>query len=120
MSAPLGEPLGGVTEEARRLVEAVSEWASARLDATEKSIATDSAACRVCPVCQLIAAVRGDGVDVVARFGEAWSAFLGVLAGHEHSAASASGRSSSDTEPDIHPAAPETTGARPVQPIPVD
>lgn len=79
MSAPAGEPLGGPAEEARRLVEALGDWAAIRLGTAQEHLANGSAECRLCPVCQVIAALRGDRSEVLARVGAAWTAFLGVL-----------------------------------------
>jgi hypothetical protein len=82
MSAAPGEALGGPAEQARRLVEALGDWASSRLGSAEEHIATGAAECLVCPVCQLIAALRGDRSEVLTRLNEAWAAFLGVLSTH--------------------------------------
>lgn len=84
MSASSNEPLGGPAAEARRLVEALGEWASTRLGAADEHIATGSPECQVCPVCQLIAALRGDRSEALARLNEAWTAFLGVLTTSSH------------------------------------
>jgi len=78
------DSLGGPAEEARRLVEALGDWASTRLGAADEHIATGSAECQVCPVCQLIAALRGDRSEALARLNEAWTAFLGVLTASSH------------------------------------
>lgn len=79
MSAAAGAPLGGPAEEARRLVEALGDWAATRLGPVDEHLATGSAECRVCPLCQVIAALRGDRSEVLSRVGDAWTAFLGVL-----------------------------------------
>lgn len=53
-------PLGSAAEEAGRLFAAVEDWARSRagglLDA--EHLATGSAACSVCPVCQTVDALR--------------------------------------------------------------
>lgn len=74
-----GAPLGGPAEEARRLAEAIGEWASTRLGTAGEQVATGSPECQLCPVCQLIVALRGQRPEVVARFGDAWASFLGAL-----------------------------------------
>lgn len=86
MSVPAGDGLGGPAEEARRLVAALGDWASTRLGAVDEQIATGAPECQVCPLCQLISALRGDRPEVLGRLGEAWAAFLAVLAGHSHPA----------------------------------
>ncbi len=90
MSAAAGEPLGGPAEEARRLVEALGDWAATRLAPVDEHLATGSAECRVCPLCQVIAGLRGDRAEVLARVGAAWTAFLGVLSEHPRPGAPAS------------------------------
>ncbi|MDQ3504915.1 MAG: hypothetical protein M3446_04325 [Actinomycetota bacterium] len=82
MSAPAAEALGGPGAEARRLVEALGDWAASRLAPVDEHLATGSAECRVCPLCQVIAALRGDRAEVLDRVGDAWTAFLGVLSEH--------------------------------------
>lgn len=112
MSAPSGEALGGPAEEARRLVEALGDWASTRLGAADEHIATGSPECQVCPVCQLIAALRGDRSEVLARLGEAWTAFLGVLTAHSDQPTGA-------PTPDADPTATPQPPSRPVHNIDV-
>ncbi|MEJ7770817.1 MAG: hypothetical protein WKF51_02880 [Geodermatophilaceae bacterium] len=112
MSASSSEPVGGPAEEARRLVEALGDWASTRVGSADEHIATGSLECQVCPVCQLIAAMRGDRSEALARLGEAWKAFLGVLTAH-----SPPPTPSPATEGDT-PATPEPP-IRPVQSIDV-
>jgi len=110
MTAGERDPLAGPAEEARRLVEALGNWASTRIESADDHIATGSEPCQVCPVCQLISALRGDNTDVVARLGEAWSAFLAVLSGHSHPSPS---QTEDQAERDVEPL------ARPVQNIDV-
>jgi hypothetical protein len=96
-----GEPAGGVREEAARLFEALQDFASAqgwtappgadRATGTETGTGTgaDAAAagatphggpeCRYCPVCQLIAVVRGTRPEVAAHLAEAAGALLEAL-----------------------------------------
>ncbi len=108
MSASPGQPMGGPAEEARRLVEALSDWATTRLGTVDAQIATGSAECQVCPICQLISALRGDGPEVLSRLGDAWTAFLGALTEHRHPAAAPEPGSSSTEAAD---------GTRPVRPV---
>lgn len=75
----MSEPLGSPAEEARRLAEVLSSWAGERLAGVNEHIATGAAECQVCPVCQVISALRGDRPDLTARIGDAVGAFLSVL-----------------------------------------
>lgn len=61
------DPFGAAAEEAARLVDALGQWLAARaargtgpidLDTVDAHIATGSAECRLCPLCQLIALAR--------------------------------------------------------------
>ncbi len=99
MSAASEEQLGGPAHEARRLVEALGDWAETRLGPAEEHIATGSAPCQICPVCQLISALRGDRPEMLARLGEAWNAFLGVLTEHRHPPGEDDQGTTSDPEP---------------------
>lgn len=111
MSATPGQPLGGPAEEARRLVEALGDWATTRLGTVDAQIATGSAECQVCPVCQLIAALRGDGPEVMSRLSDAWTAFLGALTEHRHPSPGADATGG----PDPCAATPDVT--QPVRPV---
>lgn len=82
MSTP-HESAPGPAEEARRLVEALGAWATTRLGAADGHIATGDPECQLCPVCQLISALRGDRTEAMARLGDAWTAFLAVLTSHK-------------------------------------
>lgn len=119
MSGSGNEPLGGLAAEARRLVEALGDWASTRLGAADEQFATGSPECQLCPVCQLLSALRGDRPEMLARLDDAWTAFLGALAGHSHPAASSdasdSGSGAGSTPGDPIPETP----LRPVQNIDV-
>lgn len=114
------EPVGGPAAEARRLVEALGDWASTRLGAAEEQLSTGSAECQVCPVCQLIAALRGDRPEVLARLGDAWAAFLAIISEHPNSTTPSrppTSPAAPGTEPDASPV-PEPP-VRPVQNIDV-
>lgn len=118
MSAGASEPVGGPGEEARRLVEALSDWATTRLGTVDAQVATGSAACQVCPICQLISALRGDGPEVLSRLSAAWTAFLGALAEHSHPADGPDPAATSDA-PAAQAPADLINPARPVQNIDV-
>ncbi|MBA2417303.1 MAG: hypothetical protein H0V64_15755 [Geodermatophilaceae bacterium] len=69
---------GTLAEEARRLAEAFSDWSHDHpvgLAADEGTPET----CRYCPLCQLIAVVRGQRPEVTARLAESGAAFLDAL-----------------------------------------
>jgi hypothetical protein len=52
----MSETLGSAAEEAAKLIAAVQEWARTRFDS--EHLATGSAECQVCPICQGVAAFR--------------------------------------------------------------
>ncbi len=69
---------GTLAEEARRLADAFSDWSHDHpvgLAADEGTPET----CRYCPLCQLIAVLRGDRPEVGARVAETGAAFLQAL-----------------------------------------
>jgi hypothetical protein len=93
------EPVGSVGEEAAKLLGALSEWARdqgadytgsatgaastfahAVRDVNEH-IATDSAECRYCPVCQVIHAVRSTSQEVREHLSVAASSLMHAAAG---------------------------------------
>jgi hypothetical protein len=86
-AGPQPGPLG---EEAVRLVEALSQWigshrigsqwlgAHAARDG-ELPLATGSAECRVCPVCQLLSVVRQTRPEVFGHLADASSSFAAAV-----------------------------------------
>jgi hypothetical protein len=50
------DAVGSAAEEAARLLSAVQDWAKTRFD--HEHLATGSAECQVCPLCQGVAALR--------------------------------------------------------------
>ena len=73
-------------EEATRLFEAVQQWARrtagegrAASDAWTEHIATGSAECRLCPLCQAIALLREARPEVALHLTEAASSLLAAL-----------------------------------------
>lgn len=84
-----GEPAGSAgtataAEEAHRLFEAVQDWAHrASSGAGEqvggRSFATGSADCQLCPLCQLIGALRGTRPEVVAHLTDAAGSLLAAV-----------------------------------------
>jgi len=73
MTAP-----GTLGEEARRLAEAFSDWSHDHTVGLGAAAGT-SEECRYCPLCQLIAVVRGQRPEVSARLIESGAAFLEAL-----------------------------------------
>jgi len=78
------QSVGSAADEAHRLFEAVQQWAHrASGGAGEhlggRSIATGSAECQLCPLCQLIGLVRGTHPEVVAHLGDAAGSLLAAL-----------------------------------------
>jgi hypothetical protein len=81
------EQVGSVGDEAAKLLAAVQGWArehvgdQARHDGLGSAYISDgSAACRVCPLCQLIALVRGVNPEALEQLGHAAGSFLHALA----------------------------------------
>lgn len=56
MSPAEGSATGSAAEEAGKLFAAVQDWARTRFD--HEHLATGSAECQICPVCQAVAALR--------------------------------------------------------------
>ena len=72
---------GTATSDAGRLLaDAVHEWARTRFgDPDTAHIATGAAECAWCPICQLIAALRGDRPDVTDKLAAAATAVVDVV-----------------------------------------
>ena len=93
------EPIGSVGEEAAKLFAALSGWArdqgtdyagsaagaaaamSESMHAVNEHIATGSAECRYCPVCQVIHAVRSTSPEVKEHLAVAASSLMHAAAG---------------------------------------
>jgi hypothetical protein len=71
---------GSVTEEATRLLAAAQQWVHHTLGERDSSrFANGSPECCWCPLCQLIATLRGDRPEVIERLAEAQTAVVGLL-----------------------------------------
>jgi hypothetical protein len=97
--APAGEPVGSLGEEAVKLLGALSEWArdqgqdyagsassasgafNQALHDVNEHIATGSADCRYCPVCQVIHVVRQTSPEVRTHLTVAASSLMSAAAG---------------------------------------
>ena len=75
MSEPHPEN-GSVAEEAARLFEALQDWVRRTTDDPSPRIATGSAECTVCPVCQGLALLRSARPETFAHLAEAMSALV--------------------------------------------
>ncbi|SDJ13679.1 hypothetical protein SAMN05444157_1924 [Frankineae bacterium MT45] len=72
------EPLGSVADEAGKLFAAMQDWAAHNLgDASH--IATGAPECTWCPICQVIAVLRGDRPEVSEKIATAASAAVEAL-----------------------------------------
>lgn len=88
------EQVGSVGEEAAKLLSALQGWARDHVADYSRSagglgsgyIADGSAACKVCPVCQVIALVRGVNPESVEQLGHAAGSMLSALSGLVESA----------------------------------
>lgn len=73
--------VGSAAEEAARLFAAVEDWARSRaaglLDG--EHLATGSAECRVCPVCQAVGALRHVRPEAVEHLLDAAASFVAAL-----------------------------------------
>ena len=71
--------MGSAAEEASRLFDAVQEWAKRASTGAGEHIATDSADCLLCPVCQLIGALRTTRPEVVTHLADAAGSVLAAV-----------------------------------------
>ena len=99
MSAPQEEPVGSLAEEAARLMHALKDWAEDRggeyagataaaaagaADAAHQwreHVADGGTECTLCPVCRVIAAVRGTSPEVRQHLSAAASSLMQAAAG---------------------------------------
>jgi hypothetical protein len=77
----VSESLGSAAEEAARLFASLEEWARHKagglVDADH--LATGSAACLVCPLCQAVAALRAVRPETVEHLLDAAASFVAAL-----------------------------------------
>jgi hypothetical protein len=88
VTTPSGNPsagpgLGSAAEEASRLFEAVQDWARRSAPGAGFSvgehIATGSAECQLCPICQLIGLVRATRPEVADHLADAAASLLAAV-----------------------------------------
>ena len=78
---------GGVGEEAARLLEAVQEWARGAAGTAAGTagepwtarICTDALECQLCPLCRLIALVRGTQPEVIEHLADATASLAAAI-----------------------------------------
>lgn len=79
-TGPGGAERTATSDAGRQLADAVHEWARARFgEAGTAHIATGAAECAWCPICQLIAALRGERPDVTDKLSAAAAAVVDVV-----------------------------------------
>ncbi len=69
--------VGSPTEEAAKLLAAAQEWARGRFD--DEHLATGSAECQVCPLCQGVAALRHVRPDTIEHLLDAAASVVAAL-----------------------------------------
>ncbi len=90
---------GPLAEEAAKLAEVLSKWASSGFAQTLLSGVGESAECKVCPLCQLIRLAQGSRPEVFEHLADASASLLAALrAAVESSQASWSAGSRASSE----------------------
>ncbi|MGQ0623156.1 MAG: hypothetical protein ACT4PP_00635 [Sporichthyaceae bacterium] len=88
MSTSAGDSLGAAAEEAAKLADALGQWLAERssrpgglfdLSAVSTHMATGSAQCRLCPICQLIALLRSGSPELTGHLDEAIGSLLHAI-----------------------------------------
>jgi hypothetical protein len=80
VSAPGSTEPGPLADEAVRLFAAAADWLHRNLaDPATAKVATGAPECTWCPLCQLVAVLRGDRPEVAARLAETQTAVVGLL-----------------------------------------
>jgi hypothetical protein len=75
--ADVSDNVGSASEEAAKLFSAVQDWARQRFD--HEHLATGSAECQVCPVCQTVAALRQVRPETVEHLMDAAASLVAAL-----------------------------------------
>lgn len=71
--------MSATAEEATKLFEAVQEWAKRASTGTAEHVATGAPECQLCPVCQLIAALRGSRPEIVDHLSDAAGSLVAAV-----------------------------------------
>jgi hypothetical protein len=75
-----GDAVGSIGEEATKLVETICDWARRTFsEASAAHIATGSPECEWCPLCQVVAVMRGERPEATEMLRTAGSAVIGAL-----------------------------------------
>jgi Family of unknown function (DUF5304) len=74
-----GERIGTAAEEAARLIGAFGEWVGQAAESVDGHLGTGSAECRLCPICQGLALVRGRDPEVIEHLNAAATSLLAAL-----------------------------------------
>jgi hypothetical protein len=73
-------PHGTIGDEAVKLIDAVQDWARRNFnDPATAHIATGAPECAWCPICQLIAVLRGDRPEISDKIAEAGASMVAAL-----------------------------------------
>ena len=72
------EPHGTIGDEAAKLLDAVQDWAR-RSFGDSAHIATGAPECTWCPICQLIAVLRGDRPEISDKIADATASVVAAL-----------------------------------------
>ena len=77
----MSDSVGSAAEEAARLFSALEDWARHRAGGLldDEHLATGSATCLVCPVCQAVSALRSVRPDTVEHLLDAAASFVAAL-----------------------------------------
>jgi len=71
---------GTVGDEAAKLIDALQDWARRNFgDPATAHIATGAPECAWCPICQLIAILRGDRPEITEKVAEAGASLVAAL-----------------------------------------
>jgi hypothetical protein len=81
MTGPNGHAQHGtIGDEAAKLVDALQDWARRNFgDPATSHIATGAPECTWCPICQLIAILRGDRPEISEKVSEAGASLVAAL-----------------------------------------
>ena len=80
MTTPHAHDFGSVGDEAAKLLEAVQDWARSTFgEGASARMSTGSPECEWCPLCQLVAVLRGDRPETTEKIVAAGTAMMSAL-----------------------------------------